>query len=29
VHILPTTGNAHPILLEIFTEDGIGTWIGP
>ena len=29
VHILPTTGNAHPILLEIFTQDGIGTWIGP
>jgi hypothetical protein len=29
VHILPTRGNAHPVLLEIFTQDGIGTWIGP
>jgi len=28
VHILPTAGNPHPILLEIFTDAGIGTWIG-
>jgi hypothetical protein len=28
VHIVPTRGKAHPILLEIFTEAGIGTWIG-
>ncbi|GEM_PF-3902790 len=28
VHIVPTSGNAHPILLEIFTGEGIGTWIG-
>jgi len=28
VHIVPTEGNPHPILLEIFTEAGIGTWIG-
>lgn len=28
VHIVPTRGKAHPILLEIFTDAGIGTWIG-
>jgi hypothetical protein len=28
VHIVPTVGNDHPILLEIFTDAGIGTWIG-
>jgi hypothetical protein len=29
IHILPTSGNLNPILLEIFTDAGIGTWIGP
>ena len=28
VHILPAREIAHPILLEIFTDSGIGTWIG-
>jgi hypothetical protein len=28
VHIVPAAGNPNPILLEIFTEAGIGTWIG-
>lgn len=28
VHIVPTRGQAHPVLLEIFTGAGIGTWIG-
>lgn len=28
-HIVPTSGNPHPILVEIFTDAGVGTWIGP
>ena len=28
-HIVPTAENPHPILVEIFTDSGIGTWIGP
>jgi hypothetical protein len=27
-HLVPTVGNPHPILVEIFTDTGIGTWIG-
>lgn len=27
-HIVSTIGNPHPILVEIFTDSGIGTWIG-
>lgn len=26
--IVPTMGQEHPVLLEIFTGAGIGTWIG-
>jgi hypothetical protein len=28
-HVVPTVDNPHPILVEIFTDSGIGTWIGP
>jgi hypothetical protein len=28
-HIVPTSENLHPILVEIFTDEGIGTWLGP
>lgn len=28
-HIVPTAERAHPILVEIFTDTGIGTWLGP
>ncbi len=28
-HIVPTRGQSHPVLVEIFTDAGIGTWLGP
>jgi len=28
-HVVPTRDEDHPILVEIFTDEGIGTWLGP
>jgi hypothetical protein len=28
VHIVPVAGRSHPVLVEIFTSAGVGTWVG-